>query len=109
MMVGVMRAEDKRAMALDEPFKKRSPRVALGRAAVLVNSQGAQSDVVIVNISAGGFRVKTNDSVEVGELVTLLVERGVAFAGQIRWVLGEDAGGVFLTPAAEHDFRRSDR
>jgi hypothetical protein len=105
----VMRAEDETAMASEKPYKKRAPRVALGRAAVLANSQGAESDVVIVNISAGGFRVKMQDPPPVGELVTLLVERGVAFAGQIRWVLGEDAGGVFLNPAAEHDFRRTDR
>lgn len=104
-----MREEDETVMALEEAFKKRAPRVALGRAAVLVNSQGAESDVVIVNISAGGFRVKMHDPPAVGELVTLRAERGVAFAGQIRWVLGKDAGGVFLNPAAEHDFRRSDR
>jgi len=34
----------------------------------------------------------------IGEFVTLQVDRGDAFEAQIRWVLGIEAGGVFLTP-----------
>ena len=82
---------------------KRSPRVDLRRPAVLVDSDGSERAITILDISSGGFRMEGAEGTRIGELVQVRVERGVALPAQIRWVLGNEAGGVFLTsidPAA---------
>ena len=78
-------------------FAKRAPRVDVRRPAVLINSDGAAADVCILDISSGGFRLQTEEHPRIGEFVTLRVERGEELPAQIRWVLGGEAGGVFLT------------
>jgi hypothetical protein len=85
-------------MAREHGFNKRAPRIDIRRPAVLINSDGAESDVVILDVSSGGFRLEVADGPRIGEFVTLKVDRGDAFEAQIRWVLGSEAGGVFLTP-----------
>ena len=82
-------------------FAKRAPRIDVRRPAVLINSDGVAADVSILDISSGGFRVETEEDPRVGEFVTLRVERGEALPAQIRWVLGREAGGVFLNSAEQ--------
>jgi hypothetical protein len=86
-------------------FIKRAPRVDVRRSAVLINSDGDAADVSILDISRGGFRLQTEESLKDGEFVTLCVERGEKLPAQIRWVLGAEAGGVFLTPAEHQNVR----
>ena len=81
-------------------FAKRAPRVDVRRAAVLINSDGAAASVSILDISGGGFRLQTEEDPRIGEFVTLRVERGEELPAQIRWVLGGEAGGVFVTTVA---------
>ena len=83
-------------MARVRGLKKRSPRIDLRRAAVLINSDGVEADVTILDISSGGFRLGVCDSLRIDELVTLRVERGREFRARIRWALGNEAGAEFL-------------
>lgn len=92
------------AIAHPTGFNERAPRVDLRRPAVLVNSDGDIRDVVVLDVSDAGFRLEISDSLRIGEFVTVRVERDVAFPAQIRWVLGNEAGGVFLTPVDANDF-----
>ena len=85
-------------MARISGFNKRAPRVDLRRPAVMINSDGVETDVIILDVSNGGFRIEVRESPRIGEFVTLQVERSENFPAQIRWVLGNEAGGVFLTP-----------
>ena len=85
-------------MAQSPDFANRPPRVDLRRSAVLVASDGGESDVIILDVSSGGFRLQVQESPKIGELVTLRVEHRQEFPAQIRWVLGTEAGGVFLAP-----------
>lgn len=78
-------------------FSKRAPRVDTRRPAVMINSDGREVGVLILDVSSGGFRLKFEEGPRIGEFITLRVERE-EFAAQIRWVLGSEAGGVFLTP-----------
>ena len=78
--------------------KRQERRVDLNRPAVLRNSDATETDVVILDVSGGGFRLRVEEALRVGEFVTLRVERDEEFAAQIRWVLGSEAGGVFLSP-----------
>ena len=80
------------------PFATRPPRVDVRRTAVLVDSDGRESDVIVLDVSSGGFRLQISETVREGELVTLRVEHGEELKGQIRWVLGNEAGGALLTP-----------
>ena len=77
---------------------KRAPRIDVQRPAVLIDSDGRESGVLILDISSGGFRLEIAEPLRIGEFVTVRGVRGGDFAAQIRWVLGAEAGGVFLTP-----------
>jgi hypothetical protein len=79
-------------------FGKRAPRVDLRRRAVLINSDGVETDVIILDVSRGGFRLEVTEVLGNDECVTLRVERGQEFAAQILWTLGNEAGGVFAEP-----------
>ena len=74
----------------------RPPRVDLRRPAVLINSDGIAADVTVLDVSSDGFRLEVSEPPLVGELVRLRVDRGAEYSGQIRWALGNEAGGVFL-------------
>jgi hypothetical protein len=78
---------------------KRAPRVDLRRPATLISSDGARVEVIILDVSSGGFRLEVSEHLRIGERVTLRGEHGEEFPAQIRWALGEEAGGVFLAPA----------
>ena len=84
-------------MARIPGMNKRAPRIDLRRPAILINSDGAAADVTILDVSSGGFRLEVTESPRIGEHVTLCVDRGDKYPAQIRWALGNEAGGVFLT------------
>lgn len=94
----------RRAIARIQGFSKRAPRVDLRRPAVLVDSEGNVRDVTILDVSNGGIRLDLSESLRIGEFVTVRVDRNVSFAVQIRWILGNEAGGAFLTPANHPDW-----
>jgi hypothetical protein len=62
----------------------------------LVLADGSEHKVTITDVSSGGFRLQTADTVPIGEHVFLRVPRYGDFPAQIRWALGTDAGGIFL-------------
>jgi hypothetical protein len=77
---------------------KRAPRIDLRRPAVIVNSDGTEWDVTILDVSRGGFRMEVSECPRIGELITLRVEHSEEIPAQIRWVLGNEAGGSFIGP-----------
>ena len=83
-------------MVREHGISKRAPRVDLRRGAVMIDSDGREQDVIILDVSSGGFRLEATESPRIGEFVSLRVERGAEFPAQIRWALGNEAGGVFL-------------
>lgn len=91
-------------MVRDRGLNKRAPRIDLRRPAVLINSDGDAMRVTVLDVSSGGFRLEVPESPKIGEMVTLKVERQAEFPAQIRWVLGSEAGGVFLTSVNYSDW-----
>ena len=79
-------------------FSKRAPRIDMRRPAVLINSDGVEIGVTVLDLSSGGFRIELSEPARIGEFVWLRVEHCEEYPGQIRWVLGSEAGGVFLAP-----------
>ena len=84
-------------MARIPGFQKRAPRIDLRRPAVLINSDGDEAEATILDVSSGGFRLQVTELPRIGEHVILRVDRGDEYPAQIRWALGDEAGGVFLT------------
>jgi hypothetical protein len=78
--------------------QNRSPRVQTSLEAVLVDSDGGELSVEVIDLSSGGFRLRAGELLVVGEQVRLRVERYGDFPAQIQWVKGQEAGGRFLEP-----------
>lgn len=77
------------------PNSKRPTRIDVRRHATLVNSDGGRSTVTILDLSSAGFRVKVYEPLREGEMVRLC--EGPHFMNaQIKWFLGDEAGGVFI-------------
>lgn len=73
--------------------------------AILVTSDGNQLDVVVTDISAGGFRLRAEETlydgenIVVGEPVIVRLERRDDVQAEIVWAQGCEAGCVFLEPS----------
>jgi hypothetical protein len=78
-------------------FIKRAPRIDLQRPAVLIDSQGVETVVTVLDVSSGGFKVQADDLPRIGDVVTLRVAGSDDIQAQIRWAIDGQAGGVFLT------------
>ena len=74
----------------------RRHRIEVAHDATLVLSDGTEHRVMITDVSSGGFRLQTGETMPIGEHVFLRVPRYGDFPVQIRWALGTDAGGEFL-------------
>lgn len=85
-------------MAQGPGYSNRAPRVDIRRAAVLIDADGFESPVQILDVSKGGCRLKARQGLRVGAFVTLRVEHSQEFPAQIRWVAGDEVGAVFLAP-----------
>lgn len=76
---------------------KREPRIDVRMPAVVINSDGMEIDAIVLDISSHGFRVEVDEELRVGEFVSLRVDDELV-NGEIRWVLGKEAGGSFISP-----------
>jgi hypothetical protein len=78
-------------------FIKRAPRIDLRRPAVLIDSQGVETIVTILDVSSGGFKLQIDEVPRIGDIVVLRVDGSDDIQAQIRWAIDGQAGGVFLT------------
>jgi hypothetical protein len=77
---------------------RREPRVTLNCEAILTEADGYTVDVTIVDVSKDGFRLRSLTELEEGSKVTLQMQNVAAVRGEIRWICGHEAGGIFLDP-----------
>jgi hypothetical protein len=85
----------------DASHQRRAVRTAIKQDAVLIDADGNHLPVILLDLSADGFRIESAESFEVGEQVRIRCGKDEPLAGQIRWVAGRQAGGVFLAPPRE--------
>ncbi len=76
----------------------RAPRIASHHRATLIDAEGREMPGIVTDISKGGFRIKTEEPLMIGECVRVRVDRYGDFPAQIRWNQGLESGGVFLEP-----------
>lgn len=77
---------------------KRGPRVSTDLKSSLVRSSGEEIPVIITDISKDGFKLSSEAQLMIGERVDLRIPKTGDVPVQIRWALGNDAGGIFLEP-----------
>jgi hypothetical protein len=82
-----------------ERENRRDSRVQTNIACSVVHALGDVSSAVVLDISKRGFRIRLLDAPEIGDVIRLLVD-GCDNRGQIVWVRGGEAGGIFLDEAA---------
>jgi hypothetical protein len=66
--------------------------------AILIDPDGGELSVEVVDLSRGGFRLRADEAMVEGEEVRLRVSRYGDFTARIQWARGLEAGGVFLDP-----------
>lgn len=76
----------------------RRPRVRTSFDATLIDSDGGELSVVVMDLSSGGFRLRADEALVEGEEVRLRVPRYGDYPAQIQWIRGNEAGGRFLDP-----------
>lgn len=82
----------------DRSWIKRAPRVEGQHEALVVDSKGRLYPVKILDISSSGFKLHADETFRIGEYIGLRVSKYGEFSAQIRWALGNEAGGEFLDP-----------
>ena len=77
---------------------KRGPRVSTDLKARVLRANGEEIDVIVSDISKDGFKLSSQTLLLIGERVDLHMPKTGDVPAQIRWALGNEAGGVFLAP-----------
>ena len=76
----------------------RERRVTLNCEAVVVEPDGCSTDVTLIDMTQHGFRLRSDDELEVGAEILLQMPQVPAVRGLIHWISGHEAGGIFLDP-----------
>jgi len=77
---------------------KRGPRVSTDLKAKVLRASGEEINVTISDISKDGFKLVSEVQLMIGERVDLHMPKTGDVPAQIRWAVGNEAGGVFLAP-----------
>ena len=52
----------------------------------------------MLDVSSSGFKLQVSELPTIGDVVTLRVDKSGPVKAQIRWAVGDQAGGIFLSP-----------
>jgi hypothetical protein len=77
---------------------KRGPRVGTDLKAVMRRPDGEEINAIITDISMDGFKLTAEGQLFIGERIDVRLPKAGEVPAQIRWALGNEAGGVFLAP-----------
>lgn len=83
----------------EQELRSRDPRVD-AEFPVRVRCQAGDIDAQIVNLSSDGFRLRSENPLEVGWVVTLEAAKQFPVKALICWACGQEAGGVFADPVS---------
>jgi len=74
----------------------RAARILLNAPIGVEMDDGSRVMATLLDLSSSGFRVRSEELLHVGERVTLRMDGEEPMDGEIKWVTGFVAGGVFL-------------
>lgn len=83
----------------EQELHSRDPRVD-AEFPVRVHCQAGDIDAQIVNLSSDGFRLRSENPLQVGWVVTLEAAKQFPVKALICWACGQEAGGVFADPVS---------
>lgn len=63
---------------------------------MVIGADGGERPVEVTDLSSGGFKLRTVETLIEGEELLLRVSRYGDFKARIQWVRGQEAGGQFL-------------
>ena len=78
---------------------KRPKRLDVDHKGLVIDSDGCEADVRVLDLSADGCRLQVPNTLRIGEEVQLRVGRSGDYPAQVRWALGNEAGLQFTGPA----------
>lgn len=62
----------------------------------MIDQDGREVAVTVNDLSKGGFRISTDETLMPGDRIQLIVEKDRCFQAIVKWALGNEAGGVFV-------------
>ncbi len=80
-------------------FRGIERRITVAFEATVIEADGCEVPVSILDISGSGFRISTNAQFSSGDEVSLRLGRTETVRASICWAHGGQAGGVFIEPA----------
>ncbi len=86
---------------------RRALRNAANTTGIAYRSDGSWLRVQMTNVSYDGCHILTEDRLDVGETLTVVVPRMQQLSAQVRWVTGNAAGIRFLHNASAAEARRA--
>jgi hypothetical protein len=66
--------------------------------AELVTHDGRSVSIEFYDLSRSGFKIRHDDELMVGDIVTIISSRGSRVTAEIKWVADRLAGGIFIEP-----------
>jgi hypothetical protein len=87
--------------AAEQSYLGRKRRINVRFEAILIEPDGCEIRVQVLDVSSSGFRIQTNAELVVDEQVMLQIPRSRPMRAQICWTRGQEAGGIFLDPAED--------
>ena len=85
----------------DERSEPREPVLHRTR---MIDANGAERGVTLVNVSPGGFMARCDDGLNEGDRVTVTLPRLGKVAAEIRWSLGGRIGCRLVRPLGLSDY-----
>ncbi|MFC7538116.1 hypothetical protein ACFQPG_12210 [Sphingomonas sp. GCM10030256] len=77
------------------------PRIDVSQPAELGTEDGRSISIDFLDLSRAGFKIRHEDELLSGDLVTIISARGSRARAEIKWVGDRIAGGVFVEPPEE--------
>ena len=87
----------------DSQQPRRAPRIDLHAPASLTVDGSNHVEITLLDLSSGGFRLRSEELLQQGERVTIHTGAEDGMPAEIRWVRGFEAGGVFLEAPRDVD------
>ncbi len=76
----------------------RAPRIDTNITATVTDADGETMNVIVLDISREGCRLRTTSELHAGDRIAINVDRYGSYLADVRWARGEEAGAIFLEP-----------
>ena len=81
--------------------RRELPRIDLSQPAELLTHDGRSISIDFLDLSRAGFKIRHQDELMAGDVVTIVSLRGSTVKAEIKWVADRLAGGIFVEPPEE--------